>query len=168
MSDVRQPLSRDSLIQSELAGKSTAVARYDEMLWKIRTGYVGVLYGSLTLIASLGDLEGWSLPLAQTALAAILLITGFTVCGLTLDFSFLTAKLRVVQARDALMDLALEISTRGNLDPQKEPELQVLLHNSGETRRKVVWTGRARRWPLLLLYLFTWLSGCLAIGVLII
>lgn len=36
-------LTIDTLIKDELDGKATAIARYDEMIWKIRTGYAVLL-----------------------------------------------------------------------------------------------------------------------------
>ena len=41
-------LSLDALIRSELEGKDKAIGAYDEMLWKIRTGYAAVLYGPVS------------------------------------------------------------------------------------------------------------------------
>jgi len=36
-------ITLDSLVFDELAGKSAAIASYDNMLWKIRTGYAALL-----------------------------------------------------------------------------------------------------------------------------
>lgn len=167
MKEESQQLSRDALIRMGLEGKSQAIAGYDEMLWKIRAGYVGVLYGSLTLIASLGDIKSWSPSLIRTALGAIILITGFTLCGLVLDLCFLTSKLRVVQTKENLINMALKLASGECLELSEKTSLESLLHNSGESNLKVTWKGRAPVWPILLLYAVTWLAGCSAILVLI-
>jgi hypothetical protein len=49
-SNVPSKLTSDELIRLELRGKLLAIERYDSMLWKIRSGYVVVLYGSLTIV----------------------------------------------------------------------------------------------------------------------
>lgn len=43
-------LSRDKLIQSGLDVKMNAIDRYDEIIWKIRSGYIVILYVALTLL----------------------------------------------------------------------------------------------------------------------
>ncbi len=40
------------LINSELQTKSTAIHGYDAILWKIRSGYMVVWYGALSLVSS--------------------------------------------------------------------------------------------------------------------
>jgi hypothetical protein len=49
-------LSYDELIRLELRGKLLAVERYDSMLWKIRSGYIAILYGTLTIIGGASGL----------------------------------------------------------------------------------------------------------------
>jgi hypothetical protein len=44
-SDDSGKLTRAKLISSALEGKFKAISGYDEMLWKIRSGYVAILYG---------------------------------------------------------------------------------------------------------------------------
>lgn len=43
----------DNLIKDELDGKANAIAQYDGMLWKIRSGYAVFLYASIGLITGL-------------------------------------------------------------------------------------------------------------------
>ena len=43
-------MTRDDLIQKGLEGNDSALAEYDQILWKIRTGYAAVLYGVFTLV----------------------------------------------------------------------------------------------------------------------
>ena len=51
--NIETGLAREELIRAELDGKLKAIAGYDEILWKIRAGYVGILYGSLAIIRPL-------------------------------------------------------------------------------------------------------------------
>jgi hypothetical protein len=40
----------DPLVRAELEGKVRAVGDHDVILWKIRAGYLAILYGSLGLL----------------------------------------------------------------------------------------------------------------------
>ncbi len=44
----RAELTLDELIRSQLQGKTRSLGQYDAILWKLRSGYVVVLYGVLT------------------------------------------------------------------------------------------------------------------------
>ncbi|MGH7847772.1 MAG: hypothetical protein ACREQW_21730 [Candidatus Binatia bacterium] len=164
MSSENQDLTRDNLIQKGLEGKDKAIAAYDEMLWKIRTGYATVLYGVFTLVVSLGDKTKWLLSIEKAGLVALTLITGFTICAAALDFSVLRSKFRVIQAKEELVDLALRLASGGNLEEWTGSSLNTLLHNSGEGLAQVEWKARSSVWPIALLYLGTW--GPLSLAVL--
>jgi hypothetical protein len=163
MSSATQDLTRDGLIQKGQEGKDKAIAAYDEMLWKIRTGYAAVLYGVFTLVVSLGDKTKWLLSIDKAALVALTLITGFTICAAALDFSFLRSKFRVIQDKEELIDLALRLASGGKLDEWSGSSLNTLLHNSGEGLAQVQWKARSSVWPIALLYLGTWGPLCLAV-----
>ena len=47
-------LSVSELLKVELSGKKTAMGRYDEILWKIRSGYLIVLAGTLGFFVTKG------------------------------------------------------------------------------------------------------------------
>ena len=68
------PLAVDSLIQGELGGKATAIARYAEMLWKIRTGYAVFLYGAVGIIAALVQKKVIELGIATAGSIVVLMI----------------------------------------------------------------------------------------------
>lgn len=163
MSPESEGLTRDGLIQKALDGKDRAIAAYDEMLWKIRTGYAAVLYGVFTLVVSLGDKTKWPLSLETAGLVALTLITGFTICAAALDFSFLRSKFRVIQAKEELVDLALWLPTGEDPKGWAGTQLNILLHNSGEGLAPVKWKERPSVWPIALLYLGTWGPLCLAV-----
>ena len=163
MTSDAQDLTRDGLIQIGLEGKDKAIAAYDEMLWKIRTGYAAVLYGIFTLVVSLGDKTKWLFSIETAGLVAVTLITGFTICAAALDFSFLRSKFRVIQAKEELVDLALRLASGGTLEEWRGSSLNTLLHNSGEGLAQVQWKARSSIWPIALLHLGTWGPLCLAV-----
>jgi hypothetical protein len=140
-------LSIDSLIKDELAGKASAIARYDEIIWKIRLGYAVLLYGTVGIIAGLVDKGSIS------ALSAMILpVVGFSVFGACLDYSFVSAKIRVVNYRDRLVASACSRTSIGPGDSKQSKDLLECLKNSGERDEPVVWTNRAGRWVPLIYY----------------
>lgn len=163
MNSENHRLTRDGLIKGALEGKDTAIAAYDSMLWKVRTGYVAVLYGTFTLVIGLSDKSNWPISVQKAAIVAVLLITGFTVCAAALDFHILCSKFRVVQAKEELIDLAIWLTSGKELEERDGTCLNKLLHNSGEGVADVDWTARPSAWPFALLYLGTWGLLCLAV-----
>ena len=146
-----QKLTVESLIQGELDGKATAIAGYDEMLWKIRTGYAVFLYGAVGIIAAL--VQKKILDLGHTTGCAIaVLIFGFSAFAALLDFCFMTSKLRVVNYRDRLIELAYAKAQGGEMDANADAELLECLKNSGERREPIDWSQRTGFWVLLILY----------------
>jgi len=120
-------LTREALIWSALEGKLKAIEGYDAIIWKIRTGYIAILYGALTLlVGSESGIEGFTREF-QHAVSIFLLIVGFSATAFIIDFSYLRKKLRVIVARDALMDIALPAQA------VDEAMLKILLHIAGET-----------------------------------
>lgn len=150
-------LTLEELIRSELHGKDLAIERYDSILWKIRSGYVAVLYGALSLFGK----EVLSLPLLTLAL-----ICGFSLCAFIIDYSFLRSKVQVVVAKDKLADIALQFVSKAE-DAQFK-DLSYLLHNSGEDptfrfesdvhRILWNWNGAGR---VLILYVVTPIVGAI-------
>ncbi|HEX2027456.1 MAG TPA: hypothetical protein VHF25_05600 [Nitriliruptorales bacterium] len=138
MADTPNPLTAEELIRSELGGKFNAVERYDTILWKVRSGYLAILYGGLGLLAGKGlDLASVSERQQGVLLAVLLLVWGFSACAALVDLGFVRAKLRVVIDSDALSDLALELSLdQANLSDVSDL-LRDLLHNSGESSKPV-------------------------------
>jgi len=163
MESETEGITLERMILRGLDGKDRALAAYDDMLWKIRTGYAAVLYGVFTLVVSLGDNANWGLSLPKAAWVALTLITGFTICAAVLDFAFLKSKFLVVQTKEELVGFAL--STVKGVEPVAwtGTPLKTLLHNSGEGRTPVRWKDRPSVAPIVLLYLGTWLPLCLAV-----
>ena len=80
-------LTTDELIRLELDGKNQAIAKYDSILWKTRTGYAIVLYGALSLIVSMFSSKDvtWG---TQIGFVLGLLIVGFSLFALLLATIF--------------------------------------------------------------------------------
>lgn len=92
----------NELIWFELRGKNVALARYDSIIWKIRSGYLVVLYGALSLLLGKGDN---SVPVLDSAM--VMLIWGFSAFVFIVDCIFRIRQLRVVIALNDLMKKAI-------------------------------------------------------------
>lgn len=119
-------LTAAELVRLGLAGKNEATGRYDAIIWRIRAGYVVILYGTIGVFLGKGEVK----PASMT-LDILLLISGFSLLGYLMDLTYRVRQLRVVSARNRLSDLAVELVAGGALD---YGELQQLLHISGESR----------------------------------
>jgi hypothetical protein len=144
-------LSIHSLIKDELDGKASAIARYDDMIWKIRTGYAVLLYGVVGIVAGLLNQKTIAVT-STTSLAIPMLIVGFSVFGAMLDYSFMSAKLRVVKYRDQLVAVAHSIAVTGLATEIQRAQLVDCLKNSGERKERDIWVGRAGRLVPLIYY----------------
>ena len=141
----------DNLIKDELDGKANAIARYDDMLWKIRTGYAVFLYGAVGIVAGLVNKGVVQLDTA-TAISISVLIFGFSAFAAFLDYSFMRSKLRVVDYRDRLTSLAYRRAECGCSDTGDQSELLECLKNSGERRQHVDWSRWTGFWRPPMLY----------------
>lgn len=122
-------LTPETLIGAALEAKLSAIGGYDQIIWKIRAGYVAILYGGLTLLLGVGGASGIAVITGDLvhAVSILILILGLSATSFIIDFSYVQKKLRVIVARDALIDIALQP------DVADKDTVQVLLHIAGET-----------------------------------
>jgi hypothetical protein len=121
------PPTVGELIRDELKGKNTALARYDAIVWKIRSGYIAILYGMLTFMAKEGLKEKLVRP------DGFFLVFGFSLLGCLLDYGFVRSKLKVVDAINDLSDEALRLAVGEPVNPER---LRGLLHIAGEVEQE--------------------------------
>src|SRR3981081_1504988 len=112
-----QAWALDELIRFAVNGKQAALARYDSILWKIRSGYVLVLYGAIGLVGGRDvALSGQSLQ-ATGRVVLILVAVCVSVSAFLADLGFLRAKLRVIRDMNILYAVVLESA----IDPKRHP-----------------------------------------------
>lgn len=148
---------RVELVQEALKSKLAAISGYDEILWKIRTGYLVVLYGASAVIVGKEGVVGQSTLPFGTGLSLWLLVFGLSFAAFFVDFGYSRKKFKVIVARDALMRIALDDLSK----PQ--PRLAKLLQIAGESdvKDKEIFTKngdykhytRIRNWNLLWIHL---------------
>jgi len=126
--NLHQDITLEELVRSELQGKDMAIERYDSILWKIRSGYVTILYGAISLLG--GAISQFGREIQSLPWLALALIWGFSICAFIIDRGFLRSKIQVVIAKDKLVDISQQLAAGAN--NTQFNELSVLLHNSGE------------------------------------
>lgn len=121
-------LERDELVRSALEGKKAAIQGYDAILWKIRAGYITVLYSGLALVVDEKTSIAFSAIAKDSVRSVVIffLILGFSASAFLLDLTYKRKKVRVIVVHDHLMDLALNKDTT-------DDAIEGLLHISGET-----------------------------------
>jgi len=122
-------LSRDKLVQTGLDVKMNAINKYDEIIWKMRSGYIVILYGALTLLMGTERLTHLR-ELARdptTSLSLFFLILGLSLSVFLIDFGYLRKKIRVIVIRDMLIEVAYDPECRF------KDKLILLLHVAAET-----------------------------------
>ena len=115
-------LKVSDLLHLELSGKNSATGRYDDILWKIRSGYLLVLAGTLGFFVTKGT------PF-QLTLEIIIIILWFSLAAWLIDINFRRRQLRVVKAYNELISSMIK-----NLPEEEKPNniKEELLHISGE------------------------------------
>ena len=95
---------------SSLDSKLAAINKYEEILWKVRAGYLSILYAGLTFLVGKTNLDVTGLQkvaLDETAsLTVFFLILGFSLSAFMVDFAYLRKKIRVTVIRDMLVEAA--------------------------------------------------------------
>ena len=149
-------LTIDELIRSELSGKTIALGRYDAILWKIRAGYVAIIYGAGILLAGKDGKGGLgaSLEPKERLTWLLIVVAVLSVSIVLVDWSFLISKIKVVVARNRLSDLALRKASGEQLTAAEISEISRLIHISGEDPG-LPSTGQvvSQAWPLVIIYL---------------
>jgi hypothetical protein len=91
-----------AMVTAEIEAKLKAILGYDEILWKIRAGYVGILYGSFALILGTNGIGQFSefIADARRIRFLLLLVVGFSVSAAIVDITYLYKKVKVIVSRD--------------------------------------------------------------------
>lgn len=125
-------LAYDKLTILALDGKLKAISGYDDIIWKIRAGYIAILYGLPALILGtegIPDIQKIISNKLQSAIIILLLI-GFSISSYIVDGTYLKKKVKVITSRNMLMRIAIEKKFDGNND------FPTLLLISGELQPK--------------------------------
>jgi hypothetical protein len=99
------------LAQSQLEGKNLAIHAYDQMIWKVRSGYLTLVFGGwgilLTALANgvserrFDELIGRAAPLVG---AMFVLTSALAGAGYLVDIDYVRRKFRVIHSLNGLMN----------------------------------------------------------------
>jgi len=125
-----QPSLLEKLILSELAGKNNAIHAYDGIMWKIRTGFLTLLFGGWATLLKAGVESTKGLGVYQSLAWGLFLFTlAFSYCAWSVDRSYMHRKFRVINALGHLTDAIITCGT----DHHKIPaELLKVAGDSGD------------------------------------
>jgi len=96
----------EKLVFGEIEGKNKAIHAYDDMTWKIRTGFLTLLFGGWGVLLK-AIVEADAVPPSPTKYAALVsgmlvLSFGFAAGAWFIDRSYVRRKFRVILALDHL------------------------------------------------------------------
>jgi len=120
------------IVLGEVGGKNQAIHAYDAIVWKIRTGYLTLIFaGWAILLQGLTGEHGAQLPTQQSLGWGLYLFSlGFTVGAWYVDRSYIQRKFRVILALDLLTERI--VSAAGDCKQMPADLLQVAGDNSGK------------------------------------
>lgn len=121
----------EKIVLGEIEGKNRAIHAYDGMVWKIRTGFLTLLFGGWAiLLKGIVDSKDASPATYGTLIGGLFLFSlGFAFGAWYIDRSYVRRKFRVILALDRLMDEARDCAG----DYHKiSPELLKVVGDSGE------------------------------------
>jgi hypothetical protein len=156
-SEISPSLTVQDLMRMAMEGKAAAGARYDQIIWKIRAGYIAVVYGGITLLSAL---TGHGKALHARWLLPVI-VGAFSLAAFTIDLTFSRSKYRLVASRNDLIDHAWHLAKAGFAADelaQRDDRLRTLLRISGEEQdpetKRVVWKFILRELTLVLASLY--------------
>jgi hypothetical protein len=122
----------------EIRGKNAAIQSYDDIIWKIRTGYLTLLFAgwAILLEGMIGRTQSQDDRSGKYIAILSLVSLGLTIAGFYIDRSYSRRKARVIHALDRLTH---EVVTTGG-DVKKIP--LDLLNISGDDPHATFDEGR--------------------------
>lgn len=96
----------EQLVLLEVSGKNQAIHAYDDIIWKIRSGYLALLFaGWSILLKSIADSQQQSVYRLSAVVAAMFFFSvGLGLGGWFVDRSYVRRKHRVILALDRLTE----------------------------------------------------------------
>ncbi|MHC4687019.1 MAG: hypothetical protein ACYTBX_18310 [Planctomycetota bacterium] len=95
---------KQKLVMDEIAGKNNAIQTYDQILWKIRSGYLTLLFaGWGALLSLIGNKPELLKPITA---AMVCVSVGLSAAGLVIDINYIKRKYRSIYALGILIQEA--------------------------------------------------------------
>lgn len=101
----------EEVISGEIQGKNAAIHSYDEMIWKVRSGFLTLFFGvwGLLLGAMLKDTPQLLKDVPHSIVRALLLISaGLASGGMATDLNYVNRKFKVIYDLNRLLELIVK------------------------------------------------------------
>ena len=109
------------LLFNELEGKNRAIHAYDSILWKVRTGFLTLIFAGFGIILSGLIKDGVDISRAQQYLFVMLLVSsGLSISAIIIDINYLNRKFRVIRHLNKLLKVASTLDANPNEEKLKE------------------------------------------------
>lgn len=96
----------EQIILGEIGGKNSAIHAYDQMIWKIRSGFLAIFFGGWGIILKgMIDKEILLNSVYPYILMMIAVSTGIAFGGFIIDRNYVQRKFRVINALNRLMEV---------------------------------------------------------------
>ncbi|MDP2619116.1 MAG: hypothetical protein Q8P46_02895 [Hyphomicrobiales bacterium] len=121
----------ERIVLGEIEGKNRAIHAYDGIVWKIRTGFLTLLFGGWAILLKgiVESTERWPGAYQSLAWGLFLFSLGFAFGARYVDRSYVRRKFRVILALDRLTD---EIRACGGDYLKISPELLKVAGDSAD------------------------------------
>jgi hypothetical protein len=114
-----KPILEEVILQ-EIAGKNAAIHAYDGIIWKIRSGYLALVFGGWAIL--LKSLAEGALEKGNVVIIVItmfLVNLGMSLGGCFIDCNYVRRKFRVIKALDKLTESVKDHHDNLSLVPQE-------------------------------------------------
>ncbi len=102
----------NQLMFNEIEGKNKAIHAYDSILWKVRTGFLTLIFAGFGIILTGLIKDGVEFPEAQQYIFVMLLVfSGLSVSAIIIDINYLNRKFRVIGHLNKLLEIASTLNT---------------------------------------------------------
>ncbi len=103
---------RDQIILDEIKGKNQAIQAYDGILWKIRPGYLTIIFAGWGFLLKgvldkIDTFPTWAVNLDKVVVPTLLISIGLCIGALIIDLGFVWRKFRVIAALNELLPMCI-------------------------------------------------------------
>ena len=122
--------SPSQLLVLTLDKKWEAINKYDDIIWKVRVGYLAILYTSLVFLTGMENMGNLGILAMNNAvsLSVFFIILGFSISSFLVDIAYLSKRTRVIVIRDMLIDLVYDPEYKVKGNPHRFLHVSAELH----------------------------------------
>ena len=104
----------NQIITDEISGKNKAIHAYDTIIWKVRSGYLTLIFAGwgIILTALIGK-EIQFLEAKPYILSMLLVSSGLSISGFSIDINYVRRKFRVIRDINKILKLVPNLGIEG-------------------------------------------------------